>query len=101
MHGTEALRIASEPRGDHERKGHGEDRAGILPRAVRGDGPAVLLDEMTDDREAEAQPAVGATDRAVGLPETLEDVRQELCRDALPGVADGELEMGVDTRQPD
>ena len=40
------------------------------------------LDELLDDREAEPEPAVPASS-SVGLAEALEDVRQELRRDAL------------------
>ena len=50
--------------------------------------PAVQLDQVTHDREPEAEAAVRARGRAVRLPEALEDVGQELRRDALAGVAD-------------
>ena len=40
-------------------------------------GAAVHLDQVADDREAEAETALGARARRVGLPEALEDVRQE------------------------
>ena len=50
--------------------------------------PAVQLDDVPDDREAETQPAVRPRDRAVALPETIEDERQELRCNALAGVGD-------------
>ena len=46
--------------------------------AVGRDGPAVRLDQMADDREAEPEPAVDAGRRGVRLAEALEDVRGEL-----------------------
>ena len=57
------------------------------PALSARDRAAVQLDEVPHDREPEAEPAVHARGRAVGLPEALEDVRQELGRDALAGVA--------------
>src|SRR5262245_54465316 len=49
-----------------------------------------LLDQATDDVEAEPHPAVGPPIRAVDLPEHLEDVGQILARDAHAGVAHAE-----------
>ena len=57
------------------------------PGAVGLDRPAVLLDEMAHDRQAEAEAAVHAGVGGVGLGEAIEDVRQEPGLDAGPGVA--------------
>src|SRR5262249_52868049 len=54
-----------------------------------GDRPAVEVDEVVDDREAEAEPAVAAGDGGIGLGEAVEEPRQELRRDALARVAYG------------
>ena len=47
---------------------------------------AVQLDEVADDGEPEPEPAVLSRGAHVGLPESVEDERQELGRDALPRV---------------
>src|SRR5258707_894048 len=76
-----------------------ERRAATLALARDPHAAAVELDDVADDREAEAQSAVHARRRVVGLPEAFEDVRQELRFDALAGVRDGELDMRVDARE--
>ena len=60
----------------------------FAPRARRADAPAVGLDEVADDGEADAQPAVGPGGARVGLPEALEDVGQEVRVDAGAVVPD-------------
>lgn len=62
-----------------------------LPAALRADRAAVDLNEVPDDREAEAQAVVRARRRAVRLTESVEDEREELDRDALAVVADLDL----------
>ena len=75
-------------RDQRDRQQDGERRAAILALAVGRDRAAVQLDQVLDEREAEAEAAVRARAGAVGLPEPLEDVRQHRGRDALAGVAD-------------
>src|SRR5205814_1082510 len=72
-----------------------------LARALGLDGTAVELDEVADDREAEAQAAERPRARRVGLPEAFEEVGEELGRDAPARVANGQLEVGVHALQPD
>ena len=71
----------------------GEGRALALAGALRVHGAAVQLDEVAHDGEAEAEAAVRARAGAVRLAEALEDVGQELGRDALAGV----LHLRVET----
>src|SRR5207249_1710750 len=60
------------------------------------------LDEVADDREAEAQAAERPRARSGGLPEALEEVGEKLGRDAPARVANRELEVGVHAAlQPD
>ncbi len=59
------------------------------------DGAAVQLDQVADERQAEAEPGVPARRRAVGLLEALEHVREHVGRDALPGIAHDDLDVGV------
>ena len=67
--------------------------------AVDDDCAAVRVDQMLDDGEAEAEPAVGARRRPVGLPERLEDRSDEVRRYARSGVGDGELDEIVRAAQ--
>ena len=59
-----------------------------LARALGVTGAAVQLDEVADDGEPEPEPAVRRVMVRVGLAEAVEDVGQELGRDALARVAD-------------
>ena len=74
---------------------------GPAPGLVARDGAAVELDELLDDGEAEAEAAVAAGGGAVGLAEAVEDVGEELGRDALAGVGDGDFDVGVDAAEED
>src|SRR4028119_2077366 len=60
------------PRLEH-RQLDGERCAASFPFTVRGDGAAVKLDELPYDGQAEADAAVRARRRAVGLAEGLEE----------------------------
>ena len=42
------------------------------------------LDQMTNDRESQSEPALSPGDRSFRLPETIEHVRQKLSRDPSP-----------------
>src|SRR5439155_12031954 len=64
--------------------------------ALRGDGAALQLDQVQDDVEAEAQPTSGSRERAVGLPESIESVRQELRADPDAIVRDDDLRLAID-----
>ena len=77
----------------HERERHREGGPFPGPGAVGLDHPAVLLDEMANDRQAEAEAAVQACVGGVGLGKAIEDVGQEPGIDAGPGVA--HLEAGA------
>ena len=56
--------------------------------ALGGDAPAVHLDELLDERQADAEPAFGAGHRPVPLGEEVEDAGQQLGRDAHARVPD-------------
>ena len=51
---------------------------------------------MAHDREAEAEPGLGARGRRVSLTEAVEDVRDELGVHAFAGVGDVDLDVRVD-----
>jgi hypothetical protein len=53
----------------------------------------VELHELGRHREAEPEPALGASRRAVGLPESVKRVGQELVADACAVVDDAHLEL--------
>src|SRR5262245_47417174 len=75
---------------------------GALPGVIlRPHAPAVELDEVLHDGQAEAQPAVAARGAAVGLTEALEDVRQHIGRNPAARVADGEDRAVVLPTKPD
>src|SRR5207302_4950392 len=92
--GTARLRVS-------HRKANADPCALPSPAALRVHRPAVHLDEMADDGEAQPQTALGAARRAVRLPEAIEDVRQEVRRDADPGVADDDLDLALPPLQFD
>src|SRR6185503_20578431 len=60
-----------------DRQAHEERGAFAFAVALRVRRAAVQLDDAADDREPDAEAALRARDRGVGLPELLEDVRQE------------------------
>jgi len=69
--------------------------APVDPFAGGGDRAAMKLDEAPHDRQAQAQAALRARRRSIGLAKALEDVGQEIRRDAGAGVADGHDQLGV------
>jgi hypothetical protein len=70
------------------RERHGERAPGAGPIARGGDRAAVELAQVARDRQADAEPALRAIDRALALDEHLEQLRQQLRRDPRPAVAD-------------
>ena len=65
-------------------------------RLARGlDRSAVQLDELPDQREADAEPALGAVAGVVGLDEEIEDVRQQVRADAAAFVGDAQHGLGA------
>ena len=77
------------------RQPDGHRRAQAHAVAVSGDGSAVLLDQVAGDGQAKAQAAVIPGRAAVGLPEAIEDVGQEVGRDADAGIANLDLERAA------
>src|SRR6266478_1314054 len=73
-----------------------EDRALARSGTLRVDAPAVQLDDVAHDGQAEPEAPVGTGRRAVRLLEALEDARQELRPDALARVAHGDLDVRVE-----
>src|SRR5262249_27258647 len=76
-----------------DRQGDREPRPPPAPPAgCRGATP-VQLDQPTRDRQAEPETSVAPRAARIGLAEALEDVRQELGRDAFAGVLYHELDL--------
>ena len=73
-------------------QGHRERRAQALSGALGADRPAVHLDEVPHDRQAEAE--TGDRPPCVGLTEPVEDVRQDRRRNALARVAHLDDDVG-------
>ena len=71
------------------------DRALTDTVTVRANRAAVQFDELPGNGQAESQPAVAARKLRIGLAERLEDEWQEVCRDALAGIDDGHLDVGI------
>src|SRR6185436_8784016 len=84
-----------------DRQTHEERGAFAFAVALRVRRAAVELDDAADDREPDAEAALRARDRGVGLPELLEDVRQERGRDAASVVADADLGGAAEVAQQD
>src|SRR2546426_10261198 len=73
------------------RKGHGESRALPFPAALCADSPAVQLDQVPHDCEAEPESAVCPGEcRTPTLTKAVEDVGQEVASDTLAGITDGD-----------
>ena len=77
--------------------------AAARPRALSGHCPPVGFNEMADDRQPQPEPALGPRAGAISLAEAIEDLRQELRADAMPGVTDRNPDavMNVRERHPD
>src|SRR5262245_42653368 len=80
---------------------HSKGRGLALACALAGHGAAVKLGEMADERQPDAEPALGARAAALALPEPVEDERQELPIDADAGVADHDLQVRLDALKRD
>src|SRR6185503_14066597 len=72
-----------------------EGRAPGDAGALGDDRSTVKLDEVTHDRQPEAEPAIWPRRPGLGLAEALEDVRQEGSLDADAGVGDEEIDGAV------
>ena len=72
-----------------------------LAGALGPDGAAVHLDELLDDGEPQAEPAMPPGGGGVGLAEAVEDLGEELGPDADAGVDDADLDVRVDPLQED
>ena len=86
-----ALRPAPCRGARHRRRGdRGSRTVNSLPRPApslaRLDAAAVQLDDAAHQREADAEAAARAIERALALREEVEDPRQQLGRDADAGV---------------
>src|SRR5436309_15433629 len=78
--------------GRHQR-GKGHRRQCATTRAVhQRDRPAVLIDDLLDDREPEA--GAGKATRLVRPVEPVKNERQRLVRDTGPAVGDGQSAVG-------
>ena len=63
--------------------------------AVRLGAPAVRLDQLAHDREADSHAAVAAIEAAFALDEEIEDARQQIRRDTDTGVAHAQHRLVV------
>ena len=70
-----------------------------MPSLSDGDLSAVQRHEVPHDGQAEAEAGLLAHGAVVELAETLEDVRQKLGTDALPGVGDAKDRFAFGTVQ--
>src|SRR5687768_14964649 len=87
------------PRLGGQRQGYGEHRALALAFAIDANGAPVGLDELAGDGETEAETAVLAACRVVGLAEALEDEGKELGIDSQARVGDLNVHgLAVDRR---
>ena len=77
------------------RQVHHDLRAPPHPFAVGRDPAAVQFHQVLDQRQADAQAALRAVQRLVGLREQVEDVRQESRVDARALVLDRDLHLAV------
>ena len=69
---------------------HGDGGPMSFARALGADRPAVHLDQLADDGQAQPETSGPSRRSDIGLTEALEHVREELGMDADPGVGDDE-----------
>ena len=79
-----------------QRQAHHEGAPLPCSAAMGDDRPAVHLDQMLHQRQAEPQPAVPSLRAAVSLAEAIEHERQQVGRDPLPRIGDAHLDVRVD-----
>ena len=82
--GTRTFRTANQRQADDK------FAAFAKPVTIRDHRTSVQLDETLDERQADAEPAFLARERALALHEQIEDARKQLGRDAAPVVAHAE-----------
>src|SRR5262249_61420544 len=72
-----------------------DSEGGPAPRAGAAGGalPAVQLDQVAHNRQSQSQTALLSRGRALGLTETVKDVREKIRTDALTGVAHGDFDL--------
>src|SRR5262249_728620 len=82
-------------------KAHGEAGSASAAGALRTDGAAVRLDQVTDNGQPKSEAAVAARMRPVHLVKSIEDLRQLFGTDALARIAYDELDAVVGAAQAD
>src|SRR5262249_26986862 len=82
-----------------DRQRHFEGRALAFSRASGINRPAMQLDQVFDESQAEAEAAVPSSARRVGLAEAVKDVWQEIRADAFARVAHGDANVWVHALQ--
>ena len=78
-------------------------RSGLGPAIVRvtpGTSLTMQFDKSLDDRQANAEPCMLSSRPFFLLAEHVENVRQELGWNPDSGVADGNLDAGIDPFEP-
>jgi len=90
MPGSNAVTIAGN--GQRARQADGEACAASRTVALRGDGAAVQLREVMDDRQSESEASEAAGRTVIRLAEAIEDMRQEPRVDADAVVAHPDLD---------
>src|SRR5438034_1611234 len=84
-----------------ERETHREDGTVAVVAAPGGNRPAVQLDDLPGNGEAEPKTPVCAAGGETDLFEAMEDAGQEVGRNAGPRVADGEPRLGLERLETD
>src|SRR5213594_471342 len=84
-----------------ERETHREDGTVAVVAAPSGNRPAVQLDDLPGNGEAEPKTPVCAAGGETDLFEAMEDAGQEVGRNAGPRVADGEPRLGLERLETD
>src|SRR6185369_9069137 len=74
-------------RGSHQRKSDDEGGTQTFTRAFSADRSAVKLNQVTNDCQPEAEPAVLPGSRAIGLAEALKYMGQKITLDAFTGIS--------------
>src|SRR5579871_5494318 len=93
------LRVIGPVGAGRDRQANREGRPAVLATTVDRDRATMHLHQLPHNRQTQAESTSAPRGRTIRLPETLEDIRQKLWRDADARVGYAELDFFADSQQ--